>query len=401
MSVVVSPVESRRDKREFVNLPFRLHATEPQWIPPLKLERHLFLSRRVNAYFKHAEAQLFLARRDGRVVGRISAQIDHAFNAHHGNRWGMFGFLEFENDQEILDALLATAEDWLKARGRDRMVGPMDFAMNDESGVIVEGGDREPLIRQPWQPPYYLERSEQAGLEKAVDLLMWELYVGDRSKMLPVIGDLAQTAQTDHGIRIRHMTRRSLRRDLDVFGEIYNEAWKRNWGFVPYSKRDLDAYAQELQLVFDPAWFMVAERESDGKPVGIAITIPDINQVLQRMNGRLLPLGWLAFLRRRRIMDRLRVGFLGVLPEFQHAGVAALLYVAHFDMAAVHRISGGEMGWILETNTAMNRGMEAMGGRVVKRYRVFERRFEADAEPAWPRDAKVWKPRRTDHSTQG
>ena len=400
MSVVVSPVESRRDKREFVNLPFRLHATEPQWIPPLKLERHIFLNPRLNAYFRHAEVQLFLARRAGEVVGRISAQIDHTFNAHHGNRWGMFGFLEFEDDPQVLEALLAAAGDWLSARDRDRMVGPMDFALNDESGVIVSGGAREPLIRQSWHSPYVLERCEEAGLDKAMDLLMWELYVADRSKMLPIIGELAETARTEHGIRIRHMTRRSLRRDLDLFGEIYNEAWKRNWGFVPYTKEDLDAYAHDLHLVFDPAWFMVAERASDGMPVGVAITIPDINQVLQRMQGRLLPLGWLTYLRRRRIMDRLRVGFLGVLPEFQHAGVAALLYEAHFDMAAIHRISGGEMGWILETNTAMNRGMEAMGGRVVKRYRVFERRLEADAPPAWPADAKVWQPRRTDHSTE-
>ncbi len=215
-----------------------------------------------------------------------------------------------------------------------------------------------------------------------MDLFMWELMINDRANMLPVIEELAAKVEPDHGIRLRHMTRRSLRKDLDRFAEIYNQAWSHNWGFVPYTKADLDAYAQELQLVFDPLWFMVAERISDGATVGVAITVPDVNQVLRRMNGRLLPLGWWRFLRKRQVIDRCRVGFLGVKPEFQHTGVAAKLYVEHFDMAEIGPIKGGEMGWILETNTAMNRGMEAMGGRIVKRYRMYERRFEAGAAPA-------------------
>ena len=397
MSVEVRPVGGRRDLREFIDLPYRLHATSPQWIPPLRLERRLFLSPRFNAFFKHGDVELFLARRDGRVVGRISAQVDHAFNEFHDNRWGMFGFLEVEEDQEALDALLAAAEAWLRERGRDRMVGPMDFTMNDESGVVIEGFDREPMIRQPWHPPYYRELCEGAGLEKAMDLLMWKLMIEDRTKVLPIIDDLAAKAEPEHGIRLRHMTRRSLRKDLDRFAEIYNEAWSKNWGFVPYSKKDLDAYAQELQLVFDPQWFMVSEQISDGATAGVAITVPDINQVLKRMNGRLLPLGWWTFLRRRKIVDRCRVGFLGVKPDFQHTGVAAQLYIEHFDMAAIGPVRGGEMGWILETNIAMNRGMEAMGGTIVKRYRVYERRFEPGAEPAFPAGKRIWQPRREDH----
>jgi hypothetical protein len=373
VSVDVRPVASRRELREFIDLPFRLHATSPQWVPPLRLERRLFLDRRRNAYFRHAEAELFLARRGGRVVGRVSAQIDHAYNDFHGDRTGMFGFLELEDDPEAARALVGAAEGWLAARGRDRMIGPMDFTMNDESGVLIEGYEREPFVKQPWHPPYYLRRCEEAGLVKAVDLLMWELVIADREKILPVIFELAGQVGPKHGIRIRHMTRRSLRGDLDRFAEVYNSAWRRNWGFVPYSKEDLDHYAQELQLVFDPAWFMVAERESDGETVGVAITVPDINQVLRRMNGRVLPQGWWHYLRRRRIIDRVRVGFLGVKPEYQHTGVSAGFFVEHFDQAVHNPHKWGEMGWILETNRAMNRGMEAMGARVVKRYRVFER----------------------------
>ncbi len=206
---------------------------------------------------------------------------------------------------------------------------------------------------------------------KAMDLLMWELDISDRDHMLPIIFQLAEQIEERHGVRLRKMSRRSLRRDMDRFAEVYNDAWSENWGFSPYDKADLDHYAQEMQLVFDPHWFMVAETK-EGETVAVAITVPDINQVLMKMNGRLLPLGWWHFLRRRRIIDRVRVGFLGVKPEFQHTGVAAAMYVEHFDMATVTPQKWGEMGWILETNRNMNRAMEAMGGRVVRRFRVYE-----------------------------
>jgi hypothetical protein len=370
-------VRGRRDLREFIDLPFRLHSNSRVWVPPLRIERWLFLTPRFNAFFKHGDAQLFLARRDGRVVGRISAHYDDAFNAFHGNRWGMFGFLELVDEPDVLPALLGAAEEWLRGRGRDRMVGPMDFTMNDESGVMIEGFEREPMIRQPWHPPYYAARCEEAGLEKAVDLFMWELHISDRSKILPVIFKLAEDLEPRHGIRVRHMTRRSLRRDMDRFAEVYNEAWSDNWGFVPYSKADLDQYALDMQLVFDPHWYMVAETAA-GETAAVAITVPDINQVLKRMNGRLLPLGWWYFLRRRKIVDRVRVGFLGVKPSYQHTGVAAAMYVEHFDMATVRPQKWGEMGWILETNKNMNRAMEAMGGRIVRRFRVYERTWASN-----------------------
>jgi GNAT superfamily N-acetyltransferase len=368
----VTPVRSWRDRREFVELPFRLHANAAYWIPPLRLERKLFLSPRFNAWFKHGEAQLFLARRDGRVVGRISAHIDRNFNAYQGNDWGMFGFLELEDDPGVASALLAAAAGWLGDRGRDRMVGPMDFTMNDESGILIEGFEREPFIRQPWHPPYYQRLCEEAGLAKAVDLWMWELHIQDRSKIVPGIVDLAAKLEPEHGIRIRKMKRLRLRGEVDLFGETYNEAWKDNWGFTPYTKEDLDDYAINLQLVFDKNWFMIAERVDTGESVGIACTVPDANQLLKGTNGRLLPFLW-RYVRRRWIIDRVRVGFLGVKPEYQHAGVAAGLYLEHFDMAEATPQRWGEMGWILETNDAMNRGMEGMGGKVVKRYRVYER----------------------------
>jgi hypothetical protein len=372
-SLTIRPVRNGRDLKRFVGLPYRLHAGTP-WVPPLKLERRLFLNRRLNPYFKHGEAEYFLALRGDRVVGRISAQIDHAFNEFHDSRWGMFGFLELEDDPEATAALLDAAADWLARRGCERMVGPMDFSMNEESGVLIEGHELEPLIRQPWQPAYYQRLCEGAGLEKAMDLYSWFLDISDREDMLPILFELDERAKNEHGVKIRRMSRRHLRKEMDRFAEIYNAAWSENWGFVPYSKEDLDAYTVDMHLAFSRDWFMVAEK--DGETIAVAITLPDLNQVLKKMKGRLLPLGWWHFLNRNRICDQVRVGFLGVKPEHQHTGVAASLYVEHFNTAERARQDHGEAGWILETNEAMNRGLEAMSAEIVKKYRLYERSLQ-------------------------
>jgi hypothetical protein len=373
--VVVRPVSSWRQLHRFIDLPYRLHAGTP-WIPPVKVERWLYLSRWVNTYFKHAHAQYFLAYRDDQVVGRITAQVDAAFNEFHASRWGMFGFLEFIDDPAVVEALLGAAEHWLRGQRCDRMVGPMDFSMNDESGILIEGFALEPLVKQPWHPPYYQRRCEEAGLDKAMDLLSWYLEIGQRSHLDPVLPKLAARARDKHGILIRKMNRRHLRREMDAFADVYNQAWSNNWGFVPYSKADLDALALELQFGYSPGWFMVADHK--GETVAMAITLLDLNQVFKKMNGRLLPLGWWYLLRRHHIADQLRVGFLGVKPQYQYTGAAAALYVEHFNTAEHSPLKKGEAGWILETNRSMNHGLEAMNGRVVKRYRVYERLWATD-----------------------
>ena len=383
MGLQITPVAGPRDVRAFVDLPFRLHAGTP-WIPPLKLERYAYLNKHLGIFYKGGEAQLFLARRDGRVVGRVSAQISHTFNEAQDNRWGLFGFVEFEDDQEVVDGLLAAAESWLRARGRDRMVGPADFVFNDEIGLLIEGYEREPMIRHPWHPPYYRDRIEQAGLAKAMDMFHWHLEISDRQeRMMPILPELARACEEKHGITIRRMTRRTLKRDLAEAVRIYNTAWARNWGFIPYTPEEMTDLWVDYQLIFDEDWFMIAENP-DGESVAMAITIPDINQIYKRMGGTLLPGGWLDYLRRGRIIDRVRIGWLGVLPEYQHTGVAAALYMEHYATAARTRISHGEAGWILESNRSMNRGLEAMGGHISKVARVYERTFEPDAVPAAP-----------------
>ena len=375
MSVEIRRVEGKGDRKQFLDLPYRLYSTEKRWVPPLRLERKEHIDPGKNPFFEHAEVEFFLARRDGRVVGRISAHVDRNLNEFQDNRWGLFGFFECEDDPETARALVDTAEAWLRERGRDRMVGPMDFTTNDECGLLIEGHERPPIILCPWQHPYYQRLLEEAcGLTKAMDLLMWELQVSDRSKVHQAIWDVADAVESRHGIVVRPMRKRNLQEEVTKFLEVYNSAWERNWGFVPLTEKEVRHYAKQLKPVLDENWAMIAERTDTGEVVGAALTLPDFNQVLAKVkDGRLLPFGWLAALRNRKNVTQVRVFALGVKPEYQHTGVAARMYQAHFDAAERTPQTGGEMGWILETNKAMNRAMEGMGGKVVRRYRVYER----------------------------
>jgi GNAT superfamily N-acetyltransferase len=373
--VEIRRVEGKGDRKQFLDLPYRLYSTEKRWVPPLRLERKEHIDPDKNPFYEHAEVQFFLAWRDGRVVGRISAHVDRNLNEFQDNRWGLFGFFECEDDPETARALVDTAEAWLRERGRDRMVGPMDFTTNDECGLLIEGHERPPIILCPWQHPYYQRLLEDAcGLTKAMDLLMWELQVSDRSKVHQAIWDVADAVESRHGIVVRPMRKRNLQDEVTKFLEVYNSAWERNWGFVPLTEKEVRHYAKQLKPVLDENWAMIAERTDTGEVVGAALTLPDFNQVLAKVkDGRLLPFGWLAALRNRKNVNQVRVFALGVKPEYQHTGVAARMYQAHFDAAERTPQTGGEMGWILETNKAMNRAMEGMGGKVVRKYRVYER----------------------------
>lgn len=377
MSLEVRPVDSRSDLMRFIKLPWRLYRNSPHWVPPLISQRRHHLDRGRNPFFKHAEAEYFLALRDGRPVGRISAHVDHRFNEFQNNDWGLWGFFESEDDPEVANALLMHAEGWLRARGRDRMVGPMDFSMNHECGLLVEGFDLPPQILENWHHPYYGALLEDYGLTKIMDLYKWQLDIYHREKVLPIIFELADKVESKYGVKVRPMRKRDFEREVRAFMEVYNAAWETNWGFVPLTNAELKAYAKQLKPILDENWAFIAE-SAEGQVVGAALTIPDYNQVLAKLNGRLLPIGWLKALRARREIDSVRVFALGVKRDWQHTGVAAKFYVEHFNAAARTRQKKGETGWILETNTAMNRGMEAMNGRIVKRYRLYEKPLEGE-----------------------
>jgi GNAT superfamily N-acetyltransferase len=373
-NVEVRPVSSRRELRTFIRLPWRLYSDEPNWVAPLVMELKKRLDQSKNPFFKHAEAQYFLAYRDGQPIGRISAHVDRNFNEFQDNEWGLFGWFECEDDPEAARALLDVAEQWLRERGRDRMVGPMDFTTNDEIGLLIEGHEYPPIILCPWHHRYYQRLFEQdVGMTKAMDLYMWSLYVDKREKVHPAIWEAADKLESEHGIVCRNFRKKDLQAEVTRFLEVYNAAWENNWASVPLNEEEVRHYAKDLKPVLDENWAMVAERKDTGEVVGAALTLPDFNQVLAKLNGRLLPFGWVTALREKRKIDAVRVFALGVKPEYQHTGVAARFYQMHFDAAERTPQKGGEMGWILEVNKPMNRGMEGMGGEIKRRYRVYER----------------------------
>jgi GNAT superfamily N-acetyltransferase len=378
-------VAGRRDRDAFIELPYRLRRHDPQWVPPLRFERRQFLDRSKNPWFEHAEVELLLAEREGEVVGRISAQIDRRWDEFQGGADGMFGFFDAEEDPEVAAALLDSAASWLRERGRERMLGPMDFTTNDECGLLIEGYEEPSMVLEPWHPPYYRRLIEAHGLVKEIDLLMWELWFGELkegTELHPLIHAAAAKSR-EEGVVVRRMRRRDMEAEVGRFTAVYNEAWGHNWGFVPITDAEVAFQAKNLKPVLDENWAMIAEL--DGEVVGAALTLPDVDQALARMGGRLLPLGWWHFLRRRRYIDRLRVFALGVRDRYQHLGVAAALYERHVETAAEHGPRGGHMGWILETNEPMNRAMEGMGGRVVQKYRIYRQLLGEGSAPA-PRE---------------
>jgi GNAT superfamily N-acetyltransferase len=377
-------VRGRRDLAAFIRLPWRLYRGAANWVPPLISERKRHLDRERNPFFEHAEAEYFLAWRDGVPVGRITAHIDHGLSEFQNHRWGLFGFFESERDPGVAGALLGAAERWLRGRGRDRMLGPLDFSTNHECGVLVEGHQLMPQILENWHHPYYRDLLEGQGLAKAMDLYKWEIMTADRGQLLPVIEDLAQRLEPEHGIRLRRMRKRTFDADVRAFMDVYNRAWSRNWGFVPLTDHELTRLARELKPILDEDFACVAET-ADGEVAGVSLSLLDYNQVLAKLNGRLLPLGWLKALRARRSISDVRVFALGVKREYQHTGVAAALYRDVWDACIRREIVRAETGWILEVNESMNRAMEALVGRIVKRYRLYERLLEPGATPAFPR----------------
>ena len=255
----VRPVSSRRELQAFIRLPWRLYGESAEWVPPLISERKRHLHRRRNPFFEHAEAEYFLAWRDREPIGRITAHVDDRFNEFQNNRWGLFGFFECARNPAVAAALLDAAESWLRERDRDRIVGPLDFSTNHECGVLVEGHEYKPQILENWHHPYYRELLEAQGMTKAMDLYKWEIIYANRSEMYPVINDLADRLEPDHGIRLRRMRKRNLRNEVGAFMEVYDEAWSRNWGFVPLTDAELDHLAKELKPILDEDFACVAE----------------------------------------------------------------------------------------------------------------------------------------------
>jgi GNAT superfamily N-acetyltransferase len=371
----VSPVEGRRDLRDFLALPHRLYADDPHYVPALAIERRRHLDPRTNPYFQRAEACLWLARREGRPVGRISAQIDHEALSHREDGSGHFGLLEAEDDPEVFASLLATAESWLQARGVQRISGPFNLSINDECGLLVDGFDSPAMLMMPHGRPYYGDRLKEAGYTGVRDLLAYHVEVG---ASLPEAGiRLVRRVREVSRVTVRPIRWRRYEEEIATIVDIFNDAWADNWGFVPLSGARLDHLARNLKpIVIDE---LVAIAEVDGQPAGMLVGLPNVNEALADLGGRLLPLGWLKLLWRLKAgrIRTVRVPLMGVRRRYRGTLLGGALMVMMFERvrAACYRrgIRAAELSWVLEDNRAMRHVAEAMGSRVYKRYRLYEK----------------------------
>lgn len=371
--VHITRVAQARDRRAFVELPYELYRDTPAWVPPLRRDEYNRLSSHHNPFHAHAAMELWLARRGDRVVGRVAAIVDHLHNATHGEQLMWFGFFE-ATDDIVAAALLATVDAHARATGHRIIRGPANPSLNDSVGLLVDAFEHEPYIMMPYNPPTYAGFIEQAGYRKAKDLFAWDIDInaplGDR------ITRLQDRLATRRRIQVRpvRMTRAGFQDDLDHLKAIYRAAWSDNWGFVPPTDAEIQQLATELKPVVDPELALFAE--VDGVVAGCALALPDLNQVLRRMRGRLWPFGIIHFLRRRSLITRARVLLLGVLPAYRRLGLYPLLIADLHRRGRARGYTRGELSWTLEDNYLVNQGIVAAGGRHHKTYRLYEKSLD-------------------------
>ena len=368
----VQEVRGPAELEAFIRFPFRLHRREPHWVPPLLQERRAFFDPRRNPVYEYAEIRLFLARRGTEVAGTIAAIRNDRYGAFHPDERhvGFFGIYECVPDQEAALALFAAAGAWLAGQGKTVMRGPVNLTTNDVVGLLVDGFGDDPAVMMPYNPPYYAGQFEAAGFVKAKDLYAFALTAGEYGDRLErVAGRVGQGGR----IRLRPVDLGRWREEVAFVRTCYNAAWTRNWGFVPWTDRELDFIARELKPLVDPrlAWFC----EVDGAPAGFALAVPDANEALKLARGRLFPLGLLRILWQLKVRkcSRIRTIAMGVLPEHRRRGLDALL--VHQLVASATRAGYGasEMGWVLEDNLPMLSALQQLSARRTKTYRVFDR----------------------------
>jgi GNAT superfamily N-acetyltransferase len=332
------------------------------------------LSRTKNPFFEHAEAEYFIAERDGDTVGRIAAISNRLHNETHEDRVGFFGFFESIDDQAVANELFAAATEWCRGHGHDVLRGPASFSVNDECGLLVDGFGTSPTLMMPHNPWYYIDLIERAGFSKAKDLLVYQ--GGSEEGYVPVPERLARATELmrqRQGITLRPLNMKDFDGEVERIKELYNSAWEKNWGFVPMTDHEIDHLAEQFKPVVIPELVPMAEK--DGKLIGFGIALPDLNVVFRtNRSGRLFPVIFrlLWDLKMKRIR-RARILLLGVIPPYQGKGIDAALYHWIWTKSAERGIYWGEAGWILEDNPAMNAGLEKMTFRVYKTYRLYDR----------------------------
>ncbi len=366
--IEVVPANNDKLLREFVDFPYRLYRNNPYWVPPLRMDVKKLLDRGKHPFWANADGEFFLAIRSGRTLGRVAAIIDRNHNKFQGEEAGFFGFFEAEDDQDTATALLSRARQWVMDRGATCLRGPVSPSTNYECAMLVEGFDSSPMVMMPYNPPYYPALMDGVGLRKAKDLYA---YIEDTDRFeTERIGRVAERSIEKQGIRIRPINMKNFQADVELAWRVYNEAWEKNWGFVPMTREEFMAMGDEMKLILKPDLILFGEK--DGRTVGFALALPDVNPALKQARGRLFPTGLVKILYHLRSVRDIRILALGVVEEYRSTGIAAAFYHAIWRAAQRRGYSRGEMSWILEDNVLMNRSLTAMGGKRYKTYRFYE-----------------------------
>jgi len=373
--IKISPVQGPQALDRFIRLPWSLYANDSPWIPPLVLERRGHLNAKKNPYFQNAETSLWIATRGDRCVGRISAQVNHAYLDRHQDATGHFGFLEAEDDPDVFAALCTEAEDWLKKKGMRRIRGPFSLSINEESGLLVSGFDLPPTMMMPYSRPYYAERLEALGYQKAKDLIAYryhadlELPAGPRR--------MIEKALATPDVVLRPASKANYDRDIRIILDIFNDAWAENWGFVPFSSGEIKHVATNLKPLIREELVCIAEVK--GEPAAMIVSLPNLNEAIADLNGSLFPFGWAKLLWRLKLgrQSTARVPLMGVRRKHQGTLLGSALAFAIIDRIRQEHLRQGtrevELSWVLEDNWPMRRMIEALGAEAYKTYRIYER----------------------------
>lgn len=368
----IVPVTGKRGLDDFLRLPFELYRDDPNWVPPLGFERRQALSPK-NPFFAHAEWQGWVAYRHGVPVGRVTAQIDRLYEERHGERGGYFGMLEAERDDALFRDLLETAEQWLRERGAVHVTGPFNLGINQELGVLVEGFETPPYFMMPHSLPYYGAAIEAAGYRPEQDLLA---YVLDPKFETPSVMT-ALVRRLGDRVHLRPVARKRIDDDLEILRDVFNDAWSGNWGFVPFTREEFRGIGREMLMLIPGDFIQIAEL--DGTPCAFIVLLPNLNEAIADLHGRLLPFGWARLLWRLKVRFPTtgRVPLMGVRRAHHHTrlgpGLAFLVIDAVRKAAVREGLREVELSWILDDNMGMRNIIESIGGRVSKRYRMYRK----------------------------
>jgi GNAT superfamily N-acetyltransferase len=365
----VRKVETRQDLNRFIRLPWKIYRSYPHWVPPLIAEQKYVLNRKKGPFFEIGEAEYFLAFAGEEPVGRISAHVNHQWNRHYKDQKGFFGFFECIEEEEVAAALFAAAEEWLRAKGKTSILGPMSFSIYDELGLLIDCFDQDPVVLLAYNPPYYVDLVEKMGFRKAID---WYAYLmTDKVPVNPVLYEVRDRVLKRNGLVIRHANLRRFKEEAEKAKAIFNEAWSENWGHLPFTDKQFDHLAKGLRMILDERLVLFGELK--GKPVGLCVSIPDANQAVKGINGRLFPFGWYHVLRELKRIKKLRTIIMGVKKEHRHTGIDVAFYVETIERGKALGYTESECSLVVETNTWMRKALDDIGASIYKTYRLYEK----------------------------